>query len=76
MSGAVRVVRVAFRAGAVDGRGLLGTDPRVRALCRELAAARGVRHVLPDRVSVDADAEAVATRLRRESWLVAEVRVE
>jgi len=76
VSGAVRVVRVAFRTGAADAHGLLGGDPRIRALCRELAGAPGVRHVLPDRVSVDAGAEAVAERLRRETWLVAAVRVE
>jgi hypothetical protein len=72
----VRIVSVRFLDGVVDGRGLLGADPRVRALCRTLVALPGVRHVLPDRVSVDGDTEAVVERLRGERWLVESVRLE
>jgi hypothetical protein len=67
--------------GAPDGRGLLAPDPRVRTLVRVLVSYPDVRHVLPDRVSLDPAADArvldtVARFLERQQWLVSSVLVE
>jgi hypothetical protein len=61
-------------------RGLLDFDPRVRTLCRVLVSYPEVRHILPDRVSVDALASAevldtLARFLGRQRWLVRAVEI-
>lgn len=61
-------------------QGLLAWDPRVRTLLRVLVSYPEVRHVLPDRISLDAGAdprtlETMARFLERQSWLVRRVAV-
>jgi hypothetical protein len=78
-----RAIRVTFQDDwEMPGhRGLLDLDPRVRTLCRVLVSYPEVRHILPDRVSVDAVASAetldsMSRFLSRQRWLVREVAVE
>jgi len=80
--GAPRAIRLVFQEawGAPDHRGLLDRDPRVRTLCRVLISYPEVRHILPDRVSLDAGAdpqtlETVARFLGRQRWLVRSVEI-
>ncbi|HEU5322949.1 MAG TPA: hypothetical protein VFX28_19245 [Methylomirabilota bacterium] len=80
---ATRAVRVVLRGewAAPDGRGLLAHDPRVRTLRRVLVTYPDVRHIVPDRVSLDATADprtldTIARFLERQSWLVKSVVVE
>jgi hypothetical protein len=59
-------------------RGFLAPDPRVRTLLRVLVSYSEVRFVLPDRVGLEANADArlVETLMRfigRQSWLVSGV---
>ena len=59
-------------------RGFLASDPRVRTLMRVLVSYPEVRFVLPDRVGLEATADArlVDTLLRflgRQAWLVTDV---
>ena len=63
------------------GQGLLDADPRVRTLRRVLVSYPEVRHIRPDRVSLDGEADprtldTVARFLERQHWLVASVVVE
>jgi hypothetical protein len=66
---------------AVDDPGRLGflsPDPRTRTLLRVLLSYPDVRHVLPDRVSLDASgdvrlAESIMRFVARQTWLVTEV---
>ena len=78
-----RAIRVTFQDDwAMPGhRGLLDVDPRVRTLCRVLVSYPEVRHILPDRVSVDAVApvetlDSMTRFLGRQRWLIREVAVE
>lgn len=64
-----------------ERRGLLAPDPRVRTLCRVLVTYPEVRHIVPDRISLDPDADprtvdTVARFLERQQWLVEAVVVE
>jgi hypothetical protein len=75
-------IRVTFR-GEWGGRGhgLLSADPRVRTLCKVLISYPDVRHIRPDRVSLDPGAdrrvlETVARFLERQQWLVKAVVIE
>jgi hypothetical protein len=66
---------------AAPGRGLLTADARVRTLLRVLVSYPDVRHILPDRVSFVAAADArvldsVARFVERQQWLVSAVIVE
>lgn len=78
-----RAIRVTFQAswtGAPRPRGLLDRDPRVRTLCRVLVSYPEVRHILPDRVSLDGTTapevlETVSRFLRRQRWLVQAVEI-
>lgn len=77
-----RSIRVVLQPGwgAPDGRGLLGEDARVRTLRRVLISYPEVRHILPDRISLDADTEprllqGLARFLGRQAWLVESVEV-
>lgn len=71
-----RVIRVQFRdEWAAPGAGLFAADPRVRTLRRVLVSYPDVRHILPDRISLDPDAEnkvvdTVIQFLQRQQWLV------
>jgi len=78
-----RAIRVRCRGefATPEGQGLLTPDPRARTLRRVLISYPDVRHILPDRISLDATAdprtlEAVARFLERQHWLVASVAVE
>ena len=80
---AARTVRVRFQKGwaAQERRGLLAPDPRVRTLCRVLVTYPEVRHIVPDRISLDAGADTrtvdtVVRFLERQQWLVESVVVE
>ena len=61
-------------------QGLLSWDPRVRTLLRVLVSYPEVRHVLPDRISLDVTAdprtlETMARFLERQACLVRRVAV-
>jgi len=80
---APRAIRLVFRGewNAPGGKGLLGPDPRLRTLRKVLVSYPAVRHILPDRISLEASAEgrtldAVARFLERQHWLVKSVIVE
>ena len=77
-----RSIRVTFRPGwgAPEGKGLLAREERIRTLLRVLVSYPEVRHILPDRISLDAAAEprvldTVARFLQRQEWLVQSVDV-
>lgn len=62
------------------GRGLLTDDPRVRALARVLVTYPEIRYILPNRISLEPDAdphllETVARFLGRQEWLVKSVLI-
>ena len=78
-----RGIRVLFQKewAASERRGLLAPDPRVRTLCRVIVTYPEVRHIGPDRISLDGAADArvldtVARFLERQQWLVKSVVVE
>ncbi|MBI3031449.1 MAG: hypothetical protein HYY64_18265 [Candidatus Rokubacteria bacterium] len=77
-----RSITVTFRPGrgASEGKGLLAQEERVRTLLRVLISYPEVRHILPDRISLDAAAEprvleTVARFLQRQEWLVQSVEI-
>lgn len=79
---AARSIKVTFRPGwgAPEGKGLLGGEERIRTLLRVLVSYPEVRHILPDRISLDAAAEphlldTVARFLQRQEWLVQSVEI-
>ena len=81
MSG--RAIRVLFQKewAATERRGLLAPDPRVRTLGRVLVSYPEVRHLVPDRVSLDETVdqrtlETLVRFLERQHWLVMSVVVE
>ena len=83
MSPGARAILVTFQDDwrGPEHRGLLDLDPRVRTLCRVLVSYPEVRHILPDRVSVDAVAsaetlESMSRFLGRQRWLVRAVQIE
>ena len=62
-------------------QGLLAWDPRVRTLLRVLVSYPEVRHILPDRISLEPTAdprllETIAKFLERQHWLVRGVAIE
>lgn len=64
----------------VTRRGFFADDPRARALLRVLLSYPEVRHIVPDRVSLDAGAgaallESIAHFLERQQWLVKRVSI-
>lgn len=64
----------------VTRRGFFADDPRVRTLLRVLLSYPEVRHIVPDRVSLDAGAtttllESLAHFLERQHWLVKRVSI-
>ena len=78
-----RTIRVRFQKSwtAQERRGLLAPDPRVRTICKVIVTYPEVRHIVPDRISLDADADprtvdTVARFLERQAWLVESVVVE
>ena len=67
--------------GEWSGQGLLSSDPRIRTLRKVLVTYPDVRHILPDRISLEETAEpAVVDTLKhfleRQQWLVKTVMVE
>jgi hypothetical protein len=86
VGGSSRSLRIVFQPGwdpdadAPAQRGLFSTDPRVKTLVRVLVSYPDVRHVLPDRISLDAAVaasllETIAHFLGRQAWLVRRVEV-
>ena len=80
---AARSIGVTFRPGwgPPEGKGLLAREERVRTLLRVLVSYPEVRHIVPDRISLDAAAEphlldTVARFLQRQEWLVQSVEVQ
>jgi hypothetical protein len=78
-----RAIRVACRKefATPDGAGLLAPDPRARTLRKVLVSYPQVRHIRPDRISLDASTDArtiytVVKFLERQQWLVASIEVE
>jgi hypothetical protein len=74
-------VRLREEWGGPGGKGLLASDSRVRTLRKVLVTYPAVRHVLPDRVTLDRSADravldALARFLERQQWLVRSVVVE
>ena len=66
---------------APPGQGLLADDPRVRTLRKVLVTYPEVRHIGPDRISLDGAVEAktletVTRFLERQQWLVKSVLVQ
>jgi hypothetical protein len=83
MAATPRTIRLVFRGDAAGGggRGLLSSDARSRTLRRVLVSYPDVRHILPDRVSLDAGAdsrmlETIARFVERQHWLVTSVSIE
>lgn len=81
--GGPREIRVLFQRewAAPAARGLLASDPRIRTLRKVLVTYPEVRHILPDRVSLEPAAaaetlETLARFLQRQRWLVRSVVVE
>lgn len=67
--------------GEWSGQGLLSSDARIRTLRKVLVTYPDVRHILPDRVSLEDTAEATVVDtlkhfLERQHWLVKTVVVE
>lgn len=80
---APRSLRVFFHEtwSAPEGQGLLSPDPRVRTIRKVLVTYPEVRHIVPDRISLDAHVDArtlesMAAFLQRQHWLVKAVVVE
>lgn len=78
-----RGIRIVFQGewAAPATQGLLASDPRIRTLRRVLVSYPEVRHILPDRISLESTAEArtlesVAKFLERQQWLVKSVILE
>ena len=78
-----RAIRVQCRRefALPDGQGLLTQDPRARTLRKVLVSYPEVRHIRPDRISLDASVDpktidTVVRFLERQQWLVAAVVVE
>jgi hypothetical protein len=78
-----RTIRVQCRRefATPAGPGLLAPDPRARTLRKVLVSYPEVRHIRPDRISLDATTDArtidtVVKFLERQHWLVASVAVE
>jgi hypothetical protein len=64
-----------------DGKGLLSSDQRVRTLRKVLVTYPDVRHILPDRISLEGSAESSVVDtlthfLERQQWLIKAVSVE
>jgi len=78
-----RSIRLVFTGEwtAPGSHGLLGGDPRLRTLRKVLVSYPDVRHILPDRISLEASADSrtldtVARFLERQHWLVKSVALE
>jgi hypothetical protein len=78
-----RAIRVQCRPefAMPEGQGLLAPDARARTLRKVLVSYPEVRHIRPDRISLDAATDArtidtVVKFLERQHWLVASVAVE
>lgn len=83
MAAAPRGIRVTLQSGPAGPgpMGLLAGDSRVQTLRRVLVSYPEVRHILPDRISLESTAdprllETVAKFLERQQWLVRSVSIE
>ena len=77
------MIRLLFRAewAGPAGKGLLSSDERVKTLRKVLVTYPDVRHILPDRISLEDTAELAVVEtlkhfLERQSWLVKTVTIE
>jgi len=64
----------------VGRRGFFAADPRVRTLLRVLLSYPEVRHIVPDRITLDAGTgpallDSIAHFLERQHWLVKRVAI-
>lgn len=64
-----------------DGKGLLSSDQRARTLRKVLVTYPDVRHILPDRISLEAAVEPAVMEtlkhfLERQQWLLKAVVIE
>ncbi len=80
---APRGIQIHFREewGGPRGKGLLAADPRVKTLRKVLVSYPEVRHILPDRISLEPGTDGrvldtVVGFLQRQHWLVKSVAVE
>jgi hypothetical protein len=78
-----RGIRVLLRGewSGPAGRGLLSSDQRVRTLRKVLVTYPDVRHILPDRVSLEEATEPAVVEtlkhfLERQHWLLKTVVIE
>jgi hypothetical protein len=81
--GTPRGIQIHFREewAGPRGKGLLAPDPRVKTLRKVLVTYPEVRHILPDRISLEPGTDArvldtVVGFLQRQHWLVKSVAVE
>ena len=81
-----RAISVTFEPGwdaqgpGVGHWGFVAADPRVRTLLRVLLSYGEVRHIVPDRISLDAGTgsallDSIAHFLERQHWLVKRVLI-
>jgi hypothetical protein len=75
-----RTIRISLRPEC-DRQGLLASEPRAQALRKALVAYPGVRHVLPNRVSLDAAVEshvlnAIVRLVEQHRWLASSATIE
>jgi hypothetical protein len=77
------MIRAVFREpwNLPEGRGFLDSDPRIRTLRKVIVTYPDVRHILPDRISLEPATEArvletVTRFLQRQQWLVSGVVTE
>ena len=82
-TGSPRSIQIHFHDAweGPHGKGLLAPDPRVKTLRKVLVSYPEVRHILPDRISLESATdgrvmETVVGVLQRQHWLVKSVAVE
>jgi len=78
-----RALRILLRGewSEPKGKGLLSSDQRMRTLRKVLVTYPDVRHILPDRVSLEATTEPAVVEtlkhfLERQHWLLTSVVIE
>ena len=75
-----RQITVRVRDEWAGEQGLFASDPRVRTLRRVLVSYPDVRHILPDRISLEAAVdnrvvETLTQFLQRQQWFVKSVEL-
>lgn len=77
-----RTIVVSFQSGweGSEAKGLLGDDQRLKLLRKVLVSYPEVRHILPNRISLDPEVdlrflEPLARFLERQQWLIKTVEM-